>query len=179
MLQGDFEAVVGWLDYKYMLNRKEDIKMECFKEKRAEILYGRLEPGTDLFEGINEMCEQMGVKYGSIISCIGSLTKTTYTFVKRNEQSVVGIGYRDAQVLTQANELICGQGTIGLNNAGEREIHMHALMCDVDGNLIAGHLMPGCIICATMEIAIAIATEGTIVRSIDEKLKLPLFHFSK
>ncbi len=151
--------------------------MEIILQKNADIIFLRLEPGMELMEGIKAGCAAAGVKYGTIISCIGSLKQTAYTYAQRNPGNISGITYRHKIVTDKPNELISGQGTIGITD-GEADVHLHALMCDVDGTLFAGHMMPGSIICATMEVSIAVAKDGTIEREFDPVMKLPIFHFS-
>jgi predicted DNA-binding protein with PD1-like motif len=153
------------------------MKIECFKEKNSEIVFARLASGVELFTGITELCQQLDVKYGSIISCIGSFTELVYTYPKVDQNNALGIGFQDPLHYKKLCEVISGQGTIGLNKDGNREIHIHAIMCDTNGKHLAGHLMPGCIIAATIELSIAIAKSGTIIRSIDSDIKLPLFKY--
>lgn len=152
--------------------------MEFFVERNDSFLFLRLSPGEDLIEGIKGACAEAGVEYGTITSCIGSLKKTSYTFVKANPENVTGIAYRDTIVSIEPNEVISGQGTVGKFD-GKADVHLHALMCDVNGQLLAGHMMPGCLVCATMEISIAIARSGRMVREFDDVLRFPLFHFKK
>lgn len=151
--------------------------MEGFLETATRILYLRLGPGTDLIKGIKEGCQQHNVQYGTVTSCLGSLKQTTYTFVRNEPESSSGIAYREPIITHKSNELICAQGTIGLSN-NALDVHLHALMCDVEGSLFAGHMLSGCIVCATMEISISTASSGTIIRSVDAAMRLPLFHFS-
>lgn len=150
--------------------------MEAFIQESAKTLFLRLEPGEELFQGIKDTCARFGICHGTITSCIGSLKQTSYTYVQRSAESTTGMSYRETIVSDVPNELICGQGTIGISD-GKADIHMHALMCDVDGKLFAGHMMPGNLISATMEISIAVA-DGVIERSMDHTLKFPLFHFN-
>ncbi len=150
--------------------------MEYIVEPKGSVLFVRLSLGDELFTGIKEACKKAGVSQGTITSCIGSLSKTSYTFVKSEAKSVTKMAYRDTIVSEKPNELISGQGTIGMSN-GELDIHMHALMCDVDGTLFAGHMMPGNIVAATMEISIAVANTGRIAREFDQTLQFPLFQF--
>lgn len=158
--------------------RSEEVNMEYFLEKNGNFLFLRLGPGEKLIEGIKEACAEAGVEHGTITSCIGSLTKTSYTFVKTNAENITGIAYRDTIIANEPNEVISGQGTIGISG-DKSTVHLHALMCDVDGKLFAGHMMPDCVVCATMEISIAVASSGKMVREFDQELRFPLFHFKK
>lgn len=150
--------------------------MQTFLEPNAKTIFLRLERGEELMDGIKAGCAAHGVQSGCIISCIGSLDKTAYTYIKPNPANISGIAYRETFVIDEATELICGQGTAGLND-GKVDVHLHAVMCDFDGKVFAGHMMPGCIVCATTEIAIAVAEAGEMRRGIDPALNLPLFHF--
>ncbi len=149
--------------------------MEYIVEPKGSTLFVRLSMGDELFSGIKQACKEAGVTQGTITSCIGSLSETHYTYVK-SADTVTKMAYRDTIVTDKANELICGQGTIGMSGS-ELDIHMHALMCDIEGTLFAGHMMPGSIIAATMEISIAVSNSGRIAREFDQKLQFPLFQF--
>lgn len=151
--------------------------MQFFTETPGKFLFLRLEPGELLLEGILEGCAKAGVTYGSIISCIGSLKHTEYTYPMVYNESSAGIKYRETIKSDESNELISGQGTIGVSD-GKADIHVHALMVDVNGKLFSGHMMPKCEVLVTMEIAIAVAeTSGTMLRAIDPAMKLPVFQF--
>lgn len=150
--------------------------MEFFTEAAGKTLFLHLHPGDGLMEGIKAACEKAGVKGGTVTSCIGSLKKTAYTYVKSDSANASGVAYRDTIVTDLPNEVICAQGTVGLRN-GEVDVHLHALMCDVDGKIFAGHMMPGCAVCVTMEISIAIAEAGELFRDLDPVMKLPVFQF--
>ena len=149
--------------------------MESVIEKNGSFLFVRLAPGEELFDGILKACSDAGVKYGTIVSCIGSLSQTTYTMPRDEPKSITKIAYRDLMVASRPSELICAQGTIGSSEGGP-DMHMHALMVDADGRLFAGHMAKGCIICATMEICIAVTESGEFVREYDETLHFSLFH---
>ena len=153
--------------------------MEYFLQKQSDTLFIRLAPGDLFLEGIQKACQKSDIRYGTITSCIGSLSRTAYTYVKADSSSTTGIAYRDTITTDKANEVISANGTIGLNTDGAMDIHMHALMVDIDGTMFAGHMMPGCVVCATMEISIAVAETGQMIREYDEVLKFPLFHFKK
>jgi predicted DNA-binding protein with PD1-like motif len=151
--------------------------MQSFLEPQGKILFLRLEPGEELMEGIRLGCFSAGVKAGTITSCIGSLNKAVYTYVKSDNSSPRGISYLEDISTDKPCELICAQGTVGLAEGENFSVHMHGLMVDVDGKIFGGHLLPGSITCVTVEVSIAVAESGQMLRLMDKKLDFPLFHF--
>lgn len=138
-------------------------------------LFIRLQPGDGFLEGLLTACRETGVKGGSVTSCIGSLQRTVYTFGQKVGDAV---GHRAPLISDKPTEIICAQGTIGLT-ANTLDVHLHALMCDVDGNIFAGHMLPGSTVYATMEIAVALACNGHVERWMDPVVRHPVFHFFK
>jgi len=153
------------------------LKVEGFIQESGRVLYGRLAPGSDLLLGIDALCEEFGVSCGSIVGCMGSLSSTTYTYVRPDPEHPVGIKYVDVMKLETPAELISAQGTIGVNQ-GNRDIHLHGVLSDADGNFIAGHLLPGCTVCATVELSILVAETG-IERKFDEQTQFCIFRYGK
>lgn len=153
---------------------------ESFVQKSADILFLRVGPGEELFKSIFEACKEHGVTSGSVISCLGSLAKTTYTYIADSKDSPLGVKYLDTVVYERPVEVICAHGTIGLNkDTGELDMHMHAMFVNSEPKLLAGHLLEGCTACATLEIAIAISRDSSIVRGMDPQLNLPVFRYGK
>ena len=46
----------------------------------AKTVYARLPPGSDLIQGIREVCETEGINNGVIVCCIGSLEKAIFEY---------------------------------------------------------------------------------------------------
>lgn len=153
------------------------MRVEGFLQDGGQFLFGRLAPGTELFPGIDVLCEQFNVQCGSLVGMLGSLSRTVYTYVYPAPKQAVGIQYYEPFIMDAPAELISAQGTIGPND-GKRDIHLHGVLCDAHGNFIAGHMLPGCIVCATMEISILVAAEGSIVRSFDKESQFSIFRYN-
>jgi predicted DNA-binding protein with PD1-like motif len=117
------------------------------------------------------------VQCGSIVGCLGSLSKAVYTYVFPDPTQAVGVRYYEPFVMDAPSELISAQGTIGMNN-GKRDIHLHCVLCDANGRFVAGHVLPGCIVCATMEVTILVAPEGSIERSYDPQSQFCIFRYN-
>jgi len=99
----------------------------------------RLLPGSDLKLGILELCDQENIKTGVIVSAVGSLSEASLRIA-------------DGETVITAQgpfELTSLSGTISGNHA-----HLHCSLFDEAMNTIGGHLMKGCLVNTTMEIAI-------------------------
>lgn len=99
----------------------------------------RLMPKTDLKQGILSVCEKEKIETGVIVSAVGSLT-----------QAVLRIA-DGKTVITQTGpfELTSLSGTLTHGSA-----HLHASLYDAAMVSLGGHVMEGCLIHTTMEIAI-------------------------
>ena len=153
------------------------MSVEGFVQDSTRMLFGRLSPGTDLLFGIDALCQKFGVECGSIVGCLGSLSRSVYTYVRPEPAHPVGIRYVDAVTLETPAELVSAQGTIGLNQ-GKRDIHLHGVLADANGNFTAGHMLPGCIVCATVELSILVVNGG-IERRFDEETQFCIFRYGK
>jgi len=124
--------------------------MEYIKRKDAMYSQGhiskvvviRISPGSDVIEGIAEACKTLNIKSGSVISCIGSLRRTSFMIaVPLNNK--IGAGYGNPIRVEGPIELLSGQGTIGQEENGELFVHLHAVVSDKDGCLHGGHVVKG------------------------------------
>jgi uncharacterized protein len=119
-------------------------------------LLARLHPGTDLIEGIAEVCRRHKVRSGSITTCIGSLQRASF-FVVTSMDNALGGGYSDPIHLPGPVELISSQGTVGRNDAGNLFIHLHGALSDSTGRTHGGHLIAGaCPVLITCEVLIGV-----------------------
>ncbi|MDL2258996.1 DNA-binding protein [Eubacteriales bacterium OttesenSCG-928-K08] len=153
------------------------MQVEGFIQDGGKFLFGRLSPGTEFLSGIDALCEKFNVQCGSLVGCLGSLSRAVYTYIYPAPDQAVGIKYYEPFILETPAELISAQGTIGPNK-GKRDIHLHCVMCDMNGNFIAGHMLPGCIVCATMELSILVAPENSIERSFDDESQFSIFRYN-
>ena len=138
----------------------------------SQVAMIRMPPGTDIIEGIEEVCRRAEIKTGAIISCIGSLQKTSI-MIAVPRKNKIGAGYSDPQKFDGPLELLSAQGTIGLEESGERFIHLHALMSDKDGNVHGGHMIKGeSPVLITCEIMISKIQGARMIRSYDPEVEM-------
>ncbi len=115
----------------------------------------RLHPGTDVIEGVTEVCRQHGIRSGSITTCIGSLQRASFFVVKPMDNRLGG-GYSDPIALSGPVELVSSQGTVGVDESGAVFIHLHGVLSDSSGHSRGGHLIAGtCPVLITCEVLIS------------------------
>jgi len=134
----------------------------------------RLTPGTDVLDGIEKVCEELQIKSGSIISCIGSLRAATFMVAVPLENEV-GAGYGPPISIEGPLELLAGQGSIGQEKDGGTFVHLHAIICDKNGKPCGGHLVKGRNpVLITAEITIVQAEDVRMRRIYDPAVKMDL-----
>jgi predicted DNA-binding protein with PD1-like motif len=134
----------------------------------------RLSPGTDLLTGIACVCQERGIRAGSIASCIASLRRASF-FVVVPMDNKTGGGYSDPRHLTEPVEIVSGQGSIGEEENGAPFVHLHAALADSRGHAHGGHLIPGtCPILITSEIVILPLAGLRLVRTFDADAGMPV-----
>lgn len=135
----------------------------------------RLKPGTDVLKGLQEICEEKGIKDGVILSAIGSLDGASFCNPIAIPTKKAGYGYGETTVLTGPIELTSAAGMICHNEEGEILLHVHMSLSDRYGNAHGGHLVEGTKVLLTTDVVIA-ELEGLVMgRSFDEDLEVPLF----
>lgn len=154
------------------------VKSKAVVSSNNRLIIGRILPGVDLIEGIRDLCEQYGIKYGVITSIIGSLRKAGVIYAIDDEKAPLGIKYSDPTYFEGPLELLGCQGIIGEDDNGQFQIHLHGLMSDKQLRILGGHFIPDeNIVLATAEVAIQ-AVEGVeFIRRFDVETGFPLFNF--
>ncbi|MBD1916121.1 MULTISPECIES: PPC domain-containing DNA-binding protein [Cyanophyceae] len=100
----------------------------------------RLTPGQDLKQELQTFAHNQGLEAGIILTALGSLTQASLRFAAAPEATVI-----DGPL-----ELLSLSGTLSRHG-----MHLHGAIADAQGQAYGGHIMPGCLIRTTAEIAIA------------------------
>ena len=133
----------------------------------------RVLPGQDLIEGIEDVCNHLGIRSGSIACCIGSLQKASLMFLVPS-QNKVGAAYTDPQTIPGPLQIVSAQGVIG-QDRGAIFIHMHGLLVDKTGNVHGGHLIRGGTpVLITSDIVVARIEGAQLRRAYDPEVEFKL-----
>ena len=113
----------------------------------------RLKPGQDLFNDIESVVAEKSIEAGCVLSAVGSLTHATLRLANRDHYSEYDGHF----------EIVSMTGTVSLHGS-----HLHISISDGDGNMIGGHLVPGCKIYTTAEMVLAIFDDVVYKREFAE-----------
>jgi len=150
--------------------------------RSGSILIGRVLPGHDFIQGIEDAFRGAGFKSGNLVSCVGSLKQASFIYIKAKPGGLMGAGYDAPTILEGPLELLCLQGPIILE--GEEVIcHFHGAVADQEGRVWGGHffregtVMPdgqklagGNPVLATIDFTIVSHEGAKIVRKLDPQL---------
>lgn len=116
----------------------------------------RLTRGQDLRAALEAAVQSQNCRAAFVLSGIGSL-------------STAGIRLAGADQptrLTGSMEILTLSGTVALD-AGKTSSHMHMAISTATGQVLGGHVAPGCIVLTTAEVLLALLPEWQFSREPD------------
>ena len=114
----------------------------------------RLKPGDDLKRELAAFAKREQLRAGMILTGVGSLTEVNIRYANRDEGT-----------LRQGHFEILS--LVGMLDADG--MHIHMTVADRDGIAFGGHLLDGCIVYTTAEIAVGELTGLRFSRELDAK----------
>lgn len=147
----------------------ETMRIQSVEGHLGKTIVARLLPGTDMLNGIEEVCRRHNLKNGVILCSIGSLTQLTYTYPISKSTARVGIVYCDPITIKGPIEFFGGQGIICQSDKNEYLIHFHASASDENEKIYGGHMLPGSPTLATVDLIISEVTDVRMLRLFDEE----------
>ena len=109
------------------------------------MIVSRIMPGNDLKKSLEDLVDFRELKSGIIVCMVGSLNDAVLRMSNGNNKKFSGLF-----------EIVSSVGTISING-----IHVHISISNSDGKVYGGHLLNGCKIHTTAEIAI-IESKGVL-----------------
>jgi predicted DNA-binding protein with PD1-like motif len=138
--------------------------------KTGRMLAIRLSRGTDLVQGVIDACKKYGIRSGGITAMIGSLAAgAQYLYIAYDEKAKTGAGFTEMQTINSPVEVLSAQGII-CDKGDDLYIHLHAVLVDVDGKIIGGHIQRGyhCYALNTLEVIVQEIENVVIGRELAE-----------
>jgi predicted DNA-binding protein with PD1-like motif len=102
------------------------------------MIVSRMMPGDDLKQKLEDLMVLSEFKSGIIVCMVGSLNNAVLRMSDGNNKKFMGLF-----------EIVSALGTISMNG-----VHVHIAISDSEGMVYGGHLLKGCKIHTTAEIAI-------------------------
>jgi len=114
----------------------------------------RVLPGQDLRATLERRVRRLHAPAAIVLTCVGSLTRARIRFA----------GSREGAHVDGPLEIVSLGGT--LSSAGA---HLHIAVADASGNVKGGHLLTGCIVRTTAEIAVGVLPRTRFSRTLDAR----------
>ena len=154
----------------------EEIRSKYLTAKFGRIIPVRLLPGTDVMNGLKQVCEENDLRSGYVLMGIGTVNQATIQIFRPKPESRLGAGYTEPETIPGPIEILGLSGTIFETETGETALHLHASFCDQHGTILGGHVVAGGNpICATLDACIAEVSGAKFMSRYDEETDLPLF----
>ena len=113
------------------------------RAKLGKIIVRQLPTNTDLVESIKKICADNGIRYGTILSTVGSLRKLTIECVVPSDKSGSGFDFGPPRVIPGPLQVLSLAGVIFETDKGEMDTHIHGSFSDSEGKVYGGHLIEG------------------------------------
>jgi predicted DNA-binding protein with PD1-like motif len=118
------------------------------------VIVRRLQSGDDFRISLETIIKEQNIRAGVLLSAVGSLTLAVLRTSSGTTKTFQG-----------PLEIVSATGTMGSGG-----LHIHLSVANEDGTTFGGHLLPGCIIRTTAEIAIHdLSVEMVFERKLDHK----------
>ena len=154
------------------------MRTQAMVSKNGRTIIGRILPGTDLIGGIEKICQDNHLAYGTIVAAIGSLSRGEFAYALPDKNTKMGVKYSDPTTVEGPLELLACQGMIGLTIEGDLSVHLHGLMSDSDMKVYGCHFLNNANpVLVTVEILIHEHEGVRMVREQDIETGFPLFKF--
>jgi predicted DNA-binding protein with PD1-like motif len=103
----------------------------------------RLTPGTDLRAELERLTNELALRAGCILSCVGSLSRARLRMPGAPGDAEAFVS------LAEPMGIVSAAGTLGRDG-----LHVHIALARRDGACVGGHLVHGCIVHTTAELVI-------------------------
>lgn len=135
----------------------------------GKIITRQLPTQSDLVKGIKQLCADNGIRYGAILTTVGSLRELGIDMPgpirkDRSEAEMTEV------VLPGPMQVLSLIGVIFENDRGEMDYHIHGSFLDAKGKILGGHLLEGKNpILARMVVVIGELADVSLIEGFDEE----------
>ena len=123
---------------------------------RTRSLPIRLTPGQDVRQAIEAVVVAQGCQAAFVVSGIGSLSTAGLRLAGADQPRRL---HGDMEILTLS-------GTVAVQGARSSS-HLHMALSTADGQVLGGHVVPGCIVRTTAEVLLALLPDWEFSREPD------------
>jgi len=152
------------------------------REKNVWAKFGKIIPAPlptneDLISNIKKVCKDNGIRYGAILSTIGSLRQLTIEVVVRSKKSRTGQDFGPPQVIPGPLQVLSLIGIIFETDKGEMDAHIHGTFVNIEGKIYGGHLIEGgCPVSTRLVTVIGEIADVSLIERLDPESGHLLLH---
>lgn len=152
---------------------------------KIRIFMARLEPGADLKESLVKIAKEHEISCGFITTICGSLEQARLRLPSKEKTDRIVYDRSSGEIIknTQVYDILEIEKILEINAAegtiSKNHIHIHLNLNDEQGKTIGGHLLEGCKVFTTIELAILIVDDISMDRKFDNKTKHKEVYFTK
>ncbi|MGB9134852.1 MAG: PPC domain-containing DNA-binding protein [Candidatus Bathyarchaeia archaeon] len=139
--------------------------MKAIESKTEKVVFARFFEGEDLIETVAETAKQNDVDSGFFF-LIGTLKSAVLGYYENGKYLPV----EKAGPL----EIVSCTGNVSTKEEGELVVHGHVVVSDRDAKAFGGHVLPGCLVDATVELVLVKIEDGILRREFDARRNLYL-----
>jgi predicted DNA-binding protein with PD1-like motif len=129
----------------------------------SRVIVARFDNGRDVLDDLNELVRQNQVTAGNL-TAIGTVQKASVGFF-------LGDGQYSTVTVDGPLEIVSCVGNVSVKD-NQPFVHAHIILADRNGRTYGGHLMPGCLVDATLEVTVQAYDGIDLVRKQDPNTKL-------
>jgi len=144
--------------------------VKSVESKIKRTIFAKFFENEDLLETIASTAKQNNVNSGFFF-LIGTLKKAVLGYYKEGKY----VPIEKAGPL----EIVSCMGNISSKEETELVVHGHIVVSDSGGNAFGGHVLPGCLVDATVELVLVEVESGTLRREFDAQRNLYLWALEK
>ena len=109
----------------------------------GQVIVKHLPTNEDLIGGIKNICAENGIRYGQILSVVGSIRRLAIECVVVSEDDKNDFDFGPPRVIPGPLQVIGLVGLIFENEDCEMVAHVHGTFSDSTGSVYGGHLLEG------------------------------------
>jgi len=128
--------------------------LETTQTASMEVHCLRLLPGQDVLEELLNFCGRHSISAAIILTCVGSTGQTTLR----------PAGVPSPKIFQGKFEIVSLTGTLGCSGH-----HLHMSISDEECRTFGGHVLKGCLVRTTAEIALGVLPQLRFTRPVDER----------
>jgi hypothetical protein len=109
----------------------------------GKVIVKHLPTNEDLIGGIKRLCADNGIRYGQVLSVIGSVRSLAIECVVISEDDENAFDFGPPRVIAGPLQILSLVGLVFEDQDGDTVVHVHGTFSNSNGAIYGGHLLEG------------------------------------